>query len=153
MRVVLLGPDQFADLFFDLVHLRKAIEGVLREDLSPIEKNLERSRLTGGDRHASELLVVIVQQVLRQTGGSGQIPSGGAVLDPYGWFLCSRGLAVGAFVCHVVSSVRLRSSRQPGTGCARLALVASVAWNRCQCDRVPLVQRQRVAHRVPRYQG
>ena len=30
--------------------------------------------------------MVIVQQVLRQTGGSGEIPSGGAVLDPYRWF-------------------------------------------------------------------
>jgi hypothetical protein len=28
------------------------------------------------------LFVVIVQQILRQTGGPSQIPSGGAVLDP-----------------------------------------------------------------------
>ena len=60
---------------------------MLREDLSPVEKDLERSRLTGGDRHASELLVVIVQQILRQTGGSRQIPSGGAVFDPHRWLL------------------------------------------------------------------
>ena len=65
-----LGPDQFADLFFDLVHLREAIQGVFGEDLSPVEKDFERTRLTGGDRHRPQLFVVIVQQVLRQTGGS-----------------------------------------------------------------------------------
>ena len=99
-RLELLGPDQFADLFFDLVHLRKAVQGMLREDLPPVEKDLERSRLTGGDRHAPELFVVIVQQVLRQTGGSGQIPSGGAVLDPHRWLLSRRRLA-GSVVGHV----------------------------------------------------
>jgi hypothetical protein len=90
---VLLGPDQFADLFFDLVHLGKAIQGVLGEDLSPVEKDLERSRLTGGERQRPELFVVIVQQILRQTGGSGQIPSRGAVLDPHRWFLSRRRCA------------------------------------------------------------
>ena len=78
-----LRPDQFADLFFDLVHLRKAIQGVLGEDLSPVEKDFERSRLAGGNRHRPQLFVVIVQQILRQTGGSSEIPSGGAVLDPH----------------------------------------------------------------------
>ena len=67
----ILRPDQFANLFFDLVHLRKAIQGVLGEDLSPVEKDFERSRLTGGNRHRPELFVIIVQQILRQTGGSG----------------------------------------------------------------------------------
>ncbi len=67
---MLLGPDQFADLFLDLVHLRKAILGELGENHSPVEKDFERTRLTGGDRHRPELFVVIVQQILRQTGGS-----------------------------------------------------------------------------------
>jgi hypothetical protein len=66
-----LRPDQLSDLFFDFVHLRKTIQGVLGEDLSPVEKDFEGSRLTGGDRHRPELLVVIVQQILRQTGGAG----------------------------------------------------------------------------------
>jgi hypothetical protein len=99
---VLLGPDQFADLFFDLVHLGKAIQGVLGEDLSPVEKDLERSRLTGGERHRPELFVVIVQQILRQTGGSREIPSGGAVLDPHHWLLPRRRLA-GSVVSHASS--------------------------------------------------
>jgi hypothetical protein len=85
-----LRPDQLSDLFFDLVHLGEAIQGMLGEDLSPVEKDLERSRLTGGDRHRPQLFVVIVQQILRQTGGSREIPSGGAVLDPHRWLLPGR---------------------------------------------------------------
>ena len=65
-----LGPDQIADLFFDLVHFWKAIQGVLGEDLSPIEKDFERSRFARGERNRPQLFVVIVQQILRQTGGS-----------------------------------------------------------------------------------
>jgi hypothetical protein len=85
-----LRPDQLADLFFDLVHLGEAIQGVLGEDLSPVEKDFKRSRLTRGNRHRPQLFVVIVQQILRQTGGSGKIPSGGAVLDPHRWLLPRR---------------------------------------------------------------
>jgi hypothetical protein len=100
--VVLLGPNQFTDLLFDLIHLRKAIQGVLGEDLSPVEKDFERSRLTGSDGHRPELFVVIVQQILRQTGGSREIPSGGAVLDPHHWLLPRRRLA-GSVVGHAAS--------------------------------------------------
>jgi hypothetical protein len=99
VRVVLLSPDQFADLFFYLVHLREAIQGVFGKDLSPVEKDFERSCLTGGDRHRPELFVVIMQQILRQTGGSRQIPSGGAVLDPHHWLL-SRPRLAGPIVGH-----------------------------------------------------
>ena len=102
MGVVLLGPNQFTDLLFDLIHLRKAIQGVLGEDLSPVEKDFERSRLTGSDGHRPELFVVIVQQILRQTGGSREIPSGGAVLDPHKWLLPRRRLA-GSVVGHASS--------------------------------------------------
>ena len=56
-----LGPDQFADLLFDLVHLREAIQGVFGEDLSPVEKDFERSCLTRGNRHRPQLFVVVVQ--------------------------------------------------------------------------------------------
>ena len=72
---------------------REAIQGLLGEDLSPVEEDFERSRLTGSDRHPPQLFVVIVQQILRQTGGSGEIPSGGAVLDPHHWLLSRRRLA------------------------------------------------------------
>jgi hypothetical protein len=65
-----LGPDQFADLLFDLVHLWEAVQGLLGENLSPVEEDFERSRLTGSDRYRTELFVVVVQQILRQTGGS-----------------------------------------------------------------------------------
>jgi hypothetical protein len=64
------GPNQFTDLLFDLVHFGKAIQCLLGENLSPVEKDFERSRLTGSKRHRPELIVVIVQQILRQTGGS-----------------------------------------------------------------------------------
>src|SRR5215210_4856449 len=53
----ILRPDQLADLLFDLVHLGEAIQGVLGEDLSPVEKDFERSRPTGGNRHRPELFV------------------------------------------------------------------------------------------------
>jgi hypothetical protein len=103
-----LRADKLADLFFDLVDLREAVEGVLGKDLLPIQKDFERSRRAGGHSHRPQLIGVIVQQVLRQTGGSSKIPSGGAVLDPHGGFLPGWSLA-GDFVSHVISSVRLRS--------------------------------------------
>ena len=112
VRTFELRADQFADLVFDLVHLGEAVEGVLGKDLLPVEEDFERSCGTRGDRHSPELILVVMQQVLRQTGGSRKIPSGGAVLDPYGWLLLRRVLAGGAFTGHVVSSVRLRSSRR-----------------------------------------
>src|SRR4051794_29739489 len=87
------GPNQFTDLLFDLVHFGKAIQGVLGEDLFPVEKDFERSRLTRGERHRPQLFVVIVQQILRQTGGSGKIASGGAVLDAHRRLLSRRRLA------------------------------------------------------------
>jgi hypothetical protein len=40
-RAVLLSPDQFADLFFDLVRLRKAVHSVLGENLLPVEEDFK----------------------------------------------------------------------------------------------------------------
>jgi len=65
-----LRPDQFPNLLFDLVRFRKSIGGLLGKDLLAIEEDLERPRFARGHGHALDLLVVIVQQVLRQTGGS-----------------------------------------------------------------------------------
>ena len=107
-----LSAHQFADLLFDLVHLREAVSSTLGKDLLPVEEDFERSRFAGGHRHRPQLIVVVVQQVLRQTGGSSKIPSGGAVLDPHGRLLLGPGVAGGAFVGHLVSSVRLHSSRE-----------------------------------------
>ena len=129
-----LRADQFTDLVFDLVGLREAVEGVLGKDLLPVEKDFERSCSTGGNRHSPELILVVMQQVLRQTGGSSEIPSGGAVFDPYNWLLFRRGLAGGAFTRHVVSSVRLRSSRRLDPWPQGPLRVVSVAWMGCQYD-------------------
>jgi hypothetical protein len=96
--VFVLGLDQLPDLLLDLVRFWKPIHGLFGEDLLPVEKDLERSGFTRGNRHALDLIVVIVQQVLRQTGGSRQIPSGGAVLDPHRRFRPIRGIG------HVFSS-------------------------------------------------
>jgi hypothetical protein len=95
-----LRPDQFADFLFDLVHFGEAVQVLLGEDLSPVEEDFERSRLTGSDRDRPQLLVVVVQQILRQTGGPSQIPSGGAVLDPDRGLLSRRSLA-GSVIGHV----------------------------------------------------
>ena len=135
--VYCLCADQFADLLFDLVHLGEAVQSVLGENLLPVEEDFERSGVTGGHRHRPKLLVIIVQQVLRQTGGSREIPSGGAVLDPHHrllsrWLLAGRVISVG----HVLSSVRLRPSREAGTGSAGNASVTSVARTNLQCDRI-----------------
>ncbi len=65
-----LRPDQLPNLLFDLVRLREAVQGMLGENLLTVEEDFERSRVAGGDRHRPNLIVVIVQQVLRQTGGS-----------------------------------------------------------------------------------
>jgi hypothetical protein len=102
---VLLRPDQLPDLLFDLVRLWKAVDGLLGKDLLPVEVDLERPGFAGGDRDALDLIGVIVQQVLRQTGGSREVPSGGAVLDPHHRFLPIRGVG------HLVSSVHSSSLR------------------------------------------
>ena len=94
-----LRLDQSAYLLFNFVHLGEAVQSVLGKDLPPVEEDFERSRLAGSDRHPSQLVLVIVQQVLRQTGGSGKIPSGSAVLDPHQWFLSRR--LTGSIVGHV----------------------------------------------------
>ena len=144
-----LRPDQFADLLFDLVHLGKAIQGILGEDLSPVEEDFERSRLTGSDRHRPELFVVIVQQILRQTGGSREIPSGGAVLDPHHWLLPRRRLA-GSVVGHAsppfVSLPRGWLNRISHRICT---------WRECRMEGSPARPRlvQPVARRVPREAG
>ena len=109
-RIVCLSPDQFPDLFFDLVHFGETIEGALGKDLLPVQEDLKRSRFTGGDRHGLQLIVVVVQQVLRQTGSSSKVSSGGAVLDPYRWLLSIRGFA-GDILSHCLASIRLCSSQ------------------------------------------
>ena len=134
--VYCLCADQFADLLFDLVHLGEAVQGALGENLLPVEEDFERARFAGGDRHRPELFVVVVQQILRQTGGSREVLSGGAVLDPHRWFLPRRRLAGRAVIGHAVSSVRLCSARETATGPARNAPVASVAWKCSQSDLV-----------------
>ena len=132
--VARLRADQFADLLFDLVHLGESVSSALGKDLLPVEKNFERSRFAGGHRHRPQVIVVVVQQVLRQTGGSSQIPSGGAVLDTYSWLLLGRGLALDALVGHVVTSVRRRSLREWSVTAVRTTPMASVAWPGRQYD-------------------
>ena len=75
----LLRPDQLPDFLFDLVRLWKAVDALLGKDLLPVKVNLERPGFARGDRDALDPVGVIVQQVLRQTGGSREVPSGGAV--------------------------------------------------------------------------
>ncbi len=78
------GNQDRPQLLFDFVLFRKAIGRRLGED-EPIAKgdfkdpSLARQQVdTTGD-----LLVVIMEDILRQTGGTRQIPSGGAVRDPH----------------------------------------------------------------------
>ena len=72
------------DLRLDLIGFRKTVDFQLREDLFPIEEDFEGSGLSRDDGHATrESLVVIMEEVLRQTGGSSKVSSGGAVFDSY----------------------------------------------------------------------
>ena len=73
-----------SELLLDLIGFRETVVLQFREDLFPIEEDFERSGLSGDDGHAArELLVVIMKEVLRQTGGSSKVSSRGAVFDPY----------------------------------------------------------------------
>ena len=55
---------------------------MLGEEFLLVEEDLEGSRFARRDGDAREVRVVVVEQVLRQTGGSREIASGGAVFDP-----------------------------------------------------------------------
>lgn len=79
---VFLDFEEALDLFFDLIHLGKALQRLLREDLLLIQKDLERSGLARRDGDAAQPRVIIVQEVLRQTGGTCQVASAGTVFDP-----------------------------------------------------------------------
>jgi len=73
------------DLLLDLIGIRKTVDLQLGEDLFPIEEDFEGSGLSWDDGHAAlELLVIIMEEVLRQTGGSSKVSSGGAVFDSDG---------------------------------------------------------------------
>ncbi len=103
-----LRAEKALDLLFDFVHLGKSFERVFGEDLLLIQEDLKGARLTGRDGHAAEMRVEIVQEILRQTGGSGEIASGRAVLDAGVVLVRFRGVGVS----HTVSflfSVRTRS--------------------------------------------
>lgn len=76
-----LRLEQFLDASFDLVCFREAVERVLREDLSTVQENFERPGRSGRNGDCAKLTVIIVQQVLRQTGGSWEVASRSAVLD------------------------------------------------------------------------
>jgi hypothetical protein len=115
------GLEQGFDLFFDLIRLRKALQRLLGEDLPAIEKDLERSRFPGSDGDTPDFLGIVMEQVLRQTGGSGKISSGGAVFDPHQRFLLGC-----CFVRHV-SSFAVRPSRERARGAAVEARCLSVA--------------------------
>ena len=82
-----LCPDQFPDAIFDFVRLGEAVERMFREDLSSIQEDFECSDRTGSDGDPSQVVGVIVQQVLRQTGGSREIPSRRAIFDAHKGFL------------------------------------------------------------------
>jgi hypothetical protein len=95
-----LRPEQLHDFRLDLIVLGKTVERMLGKNLPPIEKDFEGAGIAWGDRYAAKVLVIIVQQVLRQTGGSREVASGGAVFDPDRRFLLGRRRAG-----HGVSSV------------------------------------------------
>ena len=63
---------------------REPVDHALAEDEFAVERDFERAALAGRDGDAAtEDGAKIMQQVLRQTGGSREIPSAGAVLDPH----------------------------------------------------------------------
>jgi hypothetical protein len=137
-----LCPNQLPDPLFDLVRFRKAVERVLRKDLLSIQEDFERPGLAGSDGDPTEVVGVIMQQVLRQTGGAREIPSRRAVFDADEWFL-GRG-AGGHFFCLLCQATR----QQLAPRRFRYVTRSSVAWNGKQRDSVFTSARAFADHRV-----
>ena len=139
-------PHQLPDLCFDLVHLRKRSRACL-------EKTFLRLRKTSNDPVSPGARPPAVARRnraadSRQTGGSGKIPSGGAVLDPHYRFL-SRRRFVGPIFGHlsppfvVLPRGRLSQCREVRT------------WCECRMEGAPARPRlpRLLARRVPRETG
>lgn len=105
-----LRAEKALDLLFDFVHLRESIERMFGEELLLIQEDLKGARLTGRNGHASEMRVEIVQEILRQTGGSGEIASGRAVLDAGVVLVRIRGVGVSHTVSFLCESDRGRAA-------------------------------------------
>ena len=100
-----LGGEKFSELLLDFVRFGEPVVLQFRKDLFPVEEDFKRTAFSWDDGHAArELLVIIVEEVLRQTGGSSKVTSRGAVFDPY---RRSRLSTVGRrYACHVGVSSR-----------------------------------------------
>jgi hypothetical protein len=86
---LVLGEEQLFELGFDFVVVREASGFFLRKDEAAVELNFEDT--TGAGKYlnsARELFVVIVQHILRQTGGPLEIPSRGAIRYAHTRVLC-----------------------------------------------------------------
>ncbi len=71
-------------MLFDFVLFRKAIGRLLGEDKLIAKGDFKDPDLARQQEDPTgNLLVVIMEDILRQTGGTRQIPSGGAVRDPH----------------------------------------------------------------------
>jgi len=62
--------EQSFDKGFDLIGFGKAIALMFGKELPVVEEDLEGSRFTRRDGDAREVIVIVVEQVLRQTGGA-----------------------------------------------------------------------------------
>lgn len=76
-----LAGEQCADLGDDLPLLREFACRLLRVDIPAIDPDLEDATGTGDEADATQPVLVVVRDFLRQTGGLGQVASTGAVLD------------------------------------------------------------------------
>jgi hypothetical protein len=77
-----LGTHQLSNPILNLIFLWKTLQVQLRENPLAVEKDFKRARFTRDDCDASgQLLVVVMEQVLRQTGGSCKVSSRRAVFD------------------------------------------------------------------------
>ena len=80
-RRLLLGREERADLGDERVLIGESAGLLLRVDVAAVDANLEDATRTGLEDEATELVLVVVRDLLRQTDGFGQVPSSGAVLD------------------------------------------------------------------------
>src|SRR5579884_3484263 len=79
----LVHAKQRADLILDLVLLREPLQPFLREDRLAVEADLEDAAATRDERQTRQVIGVVVEDMLRQTGGAFQVPSRRAVFDPH----------------------------------------------------------------------
>jgi hypothetical protein len=80
--------DEFADSLDDGLFIRELVALLLRVDERIVHRDLEDPAAGGQEGQCADLILVIVEQCVRQTDGPIEVSSGGAVFDGNLHVLC-----------------------------------------------------------------